>query len=315
MRAFVRVVDAGSITAAAGQLGLAKSAVSRRISELEQRLGTQLLTRTTRRMSLTDAGRSFYERASAILADVADAEAEVGGAAQELAGRLRLAAPLSFGLLHLAPAITDFAEACPGVEIDVDLNDRPVDLVGEGFDLAIRIAELDDSSLVARRLCSIGHVVCASPAYWQAHGMPETPEDLARHKALRYSNSPRQAWSYTSPDGRRGEIRLPTRLQANNGEFLSYAGKAGLGVLLQPTFIIYRAIEAGELTPALTDYRWRHLSAYAVYPEKRHLPARVRKLIDFLAARFAGQPYWEDCLRTARTGGRRAGTTLAPGRS
>jgi DNA-binding transcriptional LysR family regulator len=296
MQSFVRVVDAGSITAAADQLGLAKSAVSRRLSELEQRLGTQLLTRTTRRMSLTDAGRSYYDRATAILADVADAEAEVSGAGRELAGRLRLAAPLSFGLLHLAPAITEFAGAYPGVEIDVDLNDRPVDLVGEGFDLAVRIAELDDSSLVARRLCRISHVLCASPAYWSEHGLPASPDDLARHRALRYSNSPRQAWSYTAPDGRQGEIRVPTRLQANNGDFLRRAGAAGLGVLLQPTFIVYKAIETGELQPALTDYRWRQISAYAIYPATRHLPARVRKLIDFLADRFSDKPYWETCL-------------------
>ena len=296
LQAFVRVVDAGSITAAADQLGVAKSAISRRLSELEARLGTQLLARTTRRMSLTDAGSSYYQRSRRILAELADADAEAGGDTRELQGRLRLAAPLTFGLMHLATAITDFAASYPQVEIDVDLNDRAVDLVGEGFDLALRITELEDSSLVARRLCPIKHVLCASPDYWQRYGRPETPADLAGQQALRYSNAPRLGWPYVAPDGRRGELRLETRLTANNGDLLCQAGTAGLGVLHQPLFIAHQAIESGELEPVLTDYRWRELSAYAVYPANRNLPVRVRRFIDFLAERFGERPYWEDCL-------------------
>lgn len=297
LECFVRVVAAGSITAAAQHLGVAKSVVSRRLSELEDRLGTRLLTRTTRRMSLTDAGRGYHDRALRILADIAEADAEATGSARELEGRLRLAAPLSFGLLHLSAALDEFALANPGVHFDVDLNDRPVDLVGEGFDLALRIAELQDSSLVARRLSPIRHVVCASPDYWAEHGLPATPDDLLSHRALRYTNSPHQAWRYVGPDGSNGEIRLEDRLQANNGEFLRQAGKAGIGVLMQPTFIVYQAIEAGELQPVLTEYRWRELSAYAVYPANRHVPARVRSFVDFLADRFGSRPYWDECLR------------------
>ena len=297
IQAFVRVVDAGSITAAAAQLGVAKSAVSRRLRELEQRLDTRLLIRSTRRMSLTDAGRGYYERAVRILADLVEADAEATGAGRQLAGKLRLAAPLSFGLRHLAPAITEFACSHPDIEFDFDLNDRPVDLVGEGFDLALRIADLHDSGLIARRLSPIRHVICASPAYWEKYGRPDRPEDLLDHTALRYTNSPTLGWEFTAPDGGAGEIRLPSHLQANNGDFLRRAGMAGLGVALQPTFIVYEAIEAGELEPVLTDYRWRKLMAYAVYPANRYLPARVRAFIDFLATRFGDDPYWDACLK------------------
>ncbi|MDJ0926587.1 MAG: LysR family transcriptional regulator [Gammaproteobacteria bacterium] len=298
MRSFVRVVEAGSITAAAAQLDVAKSAVSRRLSDLEERLGAKLLVRSTRRMSLTDAGRAYFDRAVRILGDIAEADAEVTGASRKLAGKIRLAAPLSFGLLHLSPAITEFACSHRDVEFDLDLNDRPVDLVGEGFDVAVRIAELDDSSLVARRLSPIRHVLCASPMYWDEHGRPDEPAQLVDHMALRYTNAPTLGWTYTRPDGTNGEIRLQSHLLANNGDFLCQAGIAGLGILLQPSFIVHRAIEAGKLEPVLTDYRWRELTAYAVYPANRFLPARVRALIDFLTARFGDDPYWDNCLLT-----------------
>jgi DNA-binding transcriptional LysR family regulator len=287
----VRVVSAGSITAAADQLGVAKSVVSRRLAELEARLGSQLLVRSTRRMSLTDAGRSYLQRCIDILADLAEAEAEAGGASGRLAGRIRMAAPLSFGLQHLSPAINDFARRFPHIAFDLDLNDRAVDLVGEGFDLALRIAELEDSNLVARRLTRIRHVVCASPGYWTMHGVPEQPEDLTRYQALRYSNAPTAAWRFTGP--RQGEVRVPARMEANNGDLLRQASIAGLGVIMQPTFLVHEAIERGELQPVLMDYRWRELWAYAVYPENRHLPARVRVFIDALAARFGDEPYWD----------------------
>ncbi len=299
LEAFVRVVEAGSITAAAERLGLAKSAVSRRLAALEERLDCQLLQRSTRRMSLTDAGRDFYQRGQRILADLFEAESEAAGRVRQLTGTLRIAAPLSFGLAHLAPAVTEFTRQQPAVRFDLDFNDRPVDLVGEGFDLAIRIARLEDSSLVARRLTPIRHIVCASPQYWQTHGRPQSPAELATHRALRYTNSPRRAWRYRGPDGETGDVRLAVAHQANNGDFLRQAGIAGLGVMLQPTFIVYQAIESGELEAVLSDYQWRELSAYAVYAANRHLPARVRRFIDFLAERFGEQPYWDRCLRTA----------------
>ncbi|RMF96177.1 MAG: LysR family transcriptional regulator [Gammaproteobacteria bacterium] len=299
LEAFIGVVEAGSITAAADRLGLAKSAVSRRLAALEARLDCRLLQRSTRRMSLTDAGRDFYQRGQRILTDLAEAESEAAGRVRQLSGTLRIAAPLSFGLAHLAPAVTEFARRQPAVSIDLDLNDRPVDLIGEGFDLAIRIARLDDSRLVARRLTPIRHVVCASPQYWATHGRPSSPAELSAHRALRYTNSPRRAWRYRGPDGDSGEVRLLVAHQANNGDFLRQAGIAGLGVMLQPTFIVYDSIESGELEPVLTDYQWRELSAWAVYAANRYLPVRVRRFIDFLAGRFGEQPYWDRCLQPA----------------
>lgn len=298
MRIFVRVVDAGSITAAADQLDLAKSAVSRRLAELEEHLQVRLLNRTTRRMTLTDPGRSFYQRAQRMLDDLAEAEAEARGAASQVSGRLRVAAPLSFGLRQLAPAITDFAQRYPQVDIDIDLNDRPVDLIGEGFDLAIRIADLESSGLVARKLTTIRHVLCASPAYWQTHGRPQHPDELAEHVMLRYANTASHSWHWSGPDGTRGELRLKTRLQANNGDFLLQAAERGLGLLIQPCFIANDAILAGRLQAALLNYQWKALHAYAVYPPHRHLPARVRHLIDFLAQRFGEAPSWDACLRS-----------------
>jgi DNA-binding transcriptional LysR family regulator len=296
MRAFARIVDAGTISGAADQLNLAKSAVSRRLSELEKRLGVQLVRRTTRRLSLTDSGRSFYARCVQILADIDEAENEVTAADMALTGRLRVAAPLSFGIRHLGPAINEFIQQNPELDFELDFNDRPVDLIEEGYDLAIRIAELRDSSLIARRLTRIRRIVVASPAYWRQHGFPDTPEALAAHAGLHYLNTPRLGWSCTAPDGSAGQVRLKTRLQANNGDFLSEAAMAGLGIALQPTFIVYRDIEAGRLQPVLTEYSWSDLDAWAVYPAARRPAKRVQALVDFLADRYAGTPYWDKCL-------------------
>lgn len=294
MQTFVSVVETGSMSAAAERLGVAKSVVSRRISELEGRLGAQLIHRTTRRLSLTDAGRGYYERSLRILADLEEAEAAVSEAQATLKGRLRVAVPLSFGLAHLGPAIVDFVRAHPQVEFDLDFNDRQVDLLREGFDLAIRIARLPDSTLIARRLAPIRHVVCAAPAHLAAHGTPETPEQLARHACLAYSNAPDPGvWRYRAPDGREGVVRLPVRLRASNGDFLREAAIAGLGVIMEPSFIVHRSLERGELRVLLPGHQWPALDAYAVYPQTRHLSRRVRRFVDFLVARFAGTPYWD----------------------
>lgn len=296
MRAFVRTVEAGSLTAAAEQLDLAKSAVSRRLAELEKRLGARLLTRTTRRLSLTDAGHIYYDRAREVLAAAEAADAAVQQSTRGLSGRIRLAAPLSFGIRHLGPALRDFAQAHPGIEFDVDLNDRQVDLVAEGFDLAIRIARLRDSELAARRLCSVQRRVLASPAWWSAHGMPDRPGDLVTHRSLEYANAPRSGWAYEGPDGDKGTVHVPPALRANNGDLLCDLAAAGMGVVLQPTFIAHPAIESGALVPALTGYRWQSLDAWAVYPATRFLPERVRSLLDFLVSRFGDSPYWDECL-------------------
>lgn len=253
MQTFVRVVEAGSISAAAERLGVAKSAVSRRLSDLEARLGVQLLRRTTRRLNLTDTGRGFYDRCQRILADLEEAEAAVSQAHATLRGRLRVAAPLSFGLRHLGPAITEFMQQHPQVDFDLDFNDRQVDLLAEDIDVAIRIARLEDSSLIARRLWSSRLVLCASPGYLQAHGTPSTPEDLVAHRALVYSHSQDDPTQLTlhGDGGREHRVRV------------------------------------------LPAYRAGEVNAYAVYPQTRHLSQRVRAFVDFLAGRFAGVPYWD----------------------
>lgn len=294
LQTFVRVVEAGSLTAAAGQLGIAKSAVSRRLSELEGRLGAQLLRRTTRRLSLTDTGRSYFDRAQRILADVAEAEAAVSQAHDTLQGQLRVAAPLSFGLLHLGPAITEFMQCHPRVRFDLDFNDRQVDLLAEDIDVAIRIARLEDSSLVARRLWSSRLVLCASPAYLHEYGIPATPADLAIHQELVYTNSPGpRQWILHGADGQPHRVRAQERLRSNNGDFLCRAAVAGQGVLLAPTFIVHEPLRSGELVPLLPGYTHAEISAYALYPQTRHLSQRVRAFVEFLAERFAGVPYWD----------------------
>lgn len=291
---FVRVVDAGSISAAAQRWEIAKSAVSRRLSELEESLGVQLMHRTTRRLSLTDTGHGFYERAVQILADLEEAEAAVSAAHCELRGRLRVAAPMSFGLLHLTPAINEFALRHPELRFELDFNDRQIDLLQEGIDVAIRIARLADSSLIARRLGPVQAQLCASPDYLRRHGTPRRPADLAEHRCLLYSNSPDPGrWAYRDPEGGEGSVAVPEAMRSNNGDQLSRAAVAGLGIIHSPTFISYRALARGELVPVLTDYRWFGTDAYAIYPPTRHLSRRVRAFVDFLVERFAGRPYWD----------------------
>jgi DNA-binding transcriptional LysR family regulator len=294
MQTFVRVVEAGSISGAAEQLDVAKSAVSRRLTALEQRLGVQLVTRTTRRMRLTDTGRAYYERCVRLLDDLEEAERAVRAEHRALSGRLRVSVPLTFGIHHLTPAIVDFASQHPELTVDLEFNDRRVDLVEEGLDLAIRIGRLPDSSLVARRIAPIRHVVCASPAYWDRRGRPVHPDALAGHDALIYTlRADPDSWDYTDPAGRSGVVKVTGRMRANNGEFLRLAGIAGQGVMMQPTFIVWEAIRDGLLEPVLSDHEWFPINAYAVYPQARHLSSRVRAFVDFLVRRFGDRPYWD----------------------
>lgn len=294
MKMFVAVVEAGSISAAAERLEVAKSAVSRRLSDLEARLGAELMHRTTRRLGLTDSGRALFERAQRLLADLEEAEQAVSQAHGAIRGRLKVALPLSFGLLYLAPLINEFMRLHPELEFELDFNDRQIDLMQEGFDLAIRIAKLPDSSLIARRLAPIRHALCASPDYLARHGTPLRAADLAGHAGLAYSNLANPGlWHYVGPDGQPGSVQVPVKLRANNGDFLCRAAIAGQGVILHPTFYLKDALRTGALLPLLTDHLWPELNAYAVYPSTRHLSRRVRAFVDFLAEKLAGEPYWD----------------------
>ncbi|HYD64068.1 LysR family transcriptional regulator [Azospirillum sp.] len=302
MLAFIKVVDTRSFTAAADRLNLSKSVVSRRISELENRLGARLLNRTTRKLSLTEVGQAFYERCTRILADLEEAERAVTDLHAAPRGRLKVNAPLSFGLLHLAPAIAAFMERYPDIEIDIDLNDRYVDLIDEGYDVAVRIGRLRDSSLIARRLAPNRRVVCASPAYLERHGTPQVPEDLANHHCLLYTNVPlAEQWQFRV-NGETRTVRVSGTLFANNGDILLSAAVAGRGIIVSPTFLAGPALAAGQLRCLLFDCMVTESAVYAVYPQNRHLSPKVRAFVDFLASRFGPEPYWDESIRRPEPG-------------
>jgi DNA-binding transcriptional LysR family regulator len=297
IEALVAVVESGSFIAAGERLGVAKSMVSRRISQLESRLGSRLLNRTTRRLALTEAGRNFYQRAVQILADLDEAEQSVAAETTDLRGAIKLAAPLTFGLRHLSGAITDFLDAHPAIELNLDLNDRNIHLIEEGFDLAVRIGELQDSTLVARRLGISRAVTCASRVYLQHHGEPAHPDELRRHIGLQYSNiGYRLHWQYETPTGETVFGQPQIRIRANNGEALACAAVAGLGITTGPTFILGSYLREGSLVSILNDYRRPAVGIYALYPPGRMLPRRIRVFSDFLAARFGEHPYWDEGL-------------------
>lgn len=299
MAVFAEVVETRSFSAAASRLGLSTSTASKYVAHLERHLGVRLLHRTTRRVSLTEAGAAFYERATRIVGEMEDAETTVSRLRGTPRGVLRVNAPTSFGTLHLAPAIPVFLARYPEVRVDASLDDRVVDLVEGGFDVAVRVARsLPDSSLVARRLAPNRLVVCAAPPYWKAHGKPRTPADLAHHVCLRYTHLTTQAWGFHGPRGEESVV-VSGSLQANNGEVLAAAAVAGLGVAHLPSFIVGPALAAGALEPALDDYAVADAFLYAVYPH-RQAPPKVRVFVNFLATRFGPRPYWDRGVRSAR---------------
>lgn len=291
---FVQVVRSGSFTAAAEKLGMSKSAVSKYVTRLEDRLGARLLNRTTRRLSLTEGGRSFYARSHKALDEIEEAEAELSRLQDEPRGELRLSSPMSFGILHIAPLLPGFQARYPELNVDMVLDDRQTDLVDEGFDLAIRIGELPDSSLVARRLGPCRHVLCASPEYLARHGVPQSPEELSDHPALtyRYQDSPAE-WHLLGSDGVHYPVGINSRLQMNNSLALREAVLQDAGLTLTPTFIVGADIRAGRLRAVLSDYKALEVSIYAVYPQRKHLSPKVRAFIDFLSQQIQDPPYWE----------------------
>ncbi len=294
MQTFVRVVEAGSFSGAAQRLDIARSAVSRRLADLEGRLGVQLLNRTTRSLNLTDSGRHYYRRCQRLLADLEEAEQTVSSEHAAVRGTIRVAAPLSFSVSHLAPALEPFMKAYPEIQLELELDDRRVDVIAEGVDMAIRIGKLADSTLVARRLMPVRTLLCASPAYLAQHGEPQRPEELARHQGLSYSNIPEgQLWQFQQPDGSWMTVRVPTRLRANNGDLLVRAAIDGLGIVATPDFLCQQAMEKGLLRPVLTTFPLHEAAVYALYPAQRHLPRRVRLFLDYLVESFAGSPHWK----------------------
>jgi DNA-binding transcriptional LysR family regulator len=305
METFVRVVEAGSFVAAADRLGLSPAMVSRHVQELEERLGTRLLNRTTRRLGLTESGAAYYERCQQVLRDIEEMDLSVAREVQQPRGVLRVNAPVVFGTRHLSRVLAEYEQRYPEVAIDLNLTDRFIDLVEEGADLAVRIGVLTESTLVARRLCPVRVVLCASPGYLERHGTPRTPDDLAHHNCLGYTYTRGGAeWELIGPDG---AVVVPIRgsLRANHGEVLHQAAIDGLGIALQPTFIAGEALAAGLLQPVLRDYPPSELSAYAVFLSRKFLSAKVRTFVDFLAEKFGPEPYWDAWQRKAAVTRRR----------
>ena len=301
MASFVAVVEAGSFVGAADATGLSKAAVSRHVAELEQRLGARLLHRTTRRLSLTDDGQLFFARAKDMLAAVDEAESEISSRSGEPSGLLRINAPLTFGVLHLAPLWGRFAQRYPKVALDIALSDRVVDLVEEGYDLAVRITNLQSSQLVSRQLASTRMVACASPHYLARRGTPEHPADLAQHDVISYSYwAARDEWTFTAPDASEVVVRVHARIHANNGDTCRAAALDDQGVILQPDFLIADDLRRGLLVELMPDYRAISIGIHAVYPSRKHLPIKTRRLVDFLVASFAVTP-WSDPDHVAAT--------------
>ena len=293
MRVFAQVVESGSFARAAARLGLSTSATSRQVAELESHLRTRLLNRTTRRVSLTESGRAYYERAVQLLADLEEAEQEALRAAVVPRGTIKLTTSVNFGVRHVAPAIAAFLARHAEVRFDVSLSDRIVDLVEEGFDLAVRIGAAGSENLVARKLGETRLLACASAGYLKAHGAPRAPEDLERHNCLTYEYvAPRNLWRFRDAAGSERAVRVSGNLHSNNGDLLAEAAAQGAGVVFEPAFIVGPEVRAGRLVALLQDFVAPPMPIYAVYPSRKHLSAKVRLFVDFLVERYAGAPDW-----------------------
>jgi DNA-binding transcriptional LysR family regulator len=288
MEAFVRTVESGSFVGAAERLGLSTSSLSRLVADLEQHLGARLLNRTTRRLSLTESGQSYYERCVSLLGDLAEAEAAAGQSAAEPRGTVRLTCSYSMAEQRVAPAIATFVEQHDQVKFELIVSDRIVDLVEEGFDLAIRVGQVGSDLLVARRLGSMKLVPCAAQAYLASRGEPRTPADLVHHNVLTYAyaSAPR-VWRFTDPRNRVEEVRVSGSLHANSGDALRSAAIRGLGIINEPDFLLREALDRGELVRVLPDYDAGGGDIWAVYPSRRHLSLKVRLFVDFIARAFA----------------------------
>lgn len=290
---FIAVAELGSFVKAADALGISKAAVSRTVLELEARLGSRLMQRTTRRLSLTEAGTLYLQRCKQIVAALEEADDLLSAGTANPTGLLRINAPLTFGVLHLAPLWPIFLERHPGVALDITLSDRIVDIIDEGYDMAIRIARLSDSTLVHRKLATTTGQVCASPAYLEKYGTPTHPHELTQHQAICYTYAAgKDEWQFSGPEGP-VSVKVNSRMHVNNGDSCVAAALAGIGITRQPTFMIDQHLRSGRLVPLLAGYSTMELGIYAVYPSRAHLPAKMRAMLDFLTEAFA-QVHWND---------------------
>jgi DNA-binding transcriptional LysR family regulator len=293
MQVFAQVVESGSFSAAAAKLELSPTAASRLVADLEAHLSTRLLNRTTRKVSLTESGRAFYERCVQLLSDLREAEEEASRAAIVPRGTIRLTTSVNFGVRHVAPAIAGFLARHAEVRFDVSLSDRIVDLVEEGFDVAIRIGAPGSENLVARKLGETRIVPCAAPSYLAQRGAPTAPEDLVHHNCFTYEYvTPRHLWRFRDPAGVERSVRVRGNLHSNNGDLLSEVAARGLGIVFEPAFIVGPDVRAGRLVPLLQDFEPAPIPIYAVYPSRKHLSAKVRLFVAHLVDAFAGAQDW-----------------------
>lgn len=292
MEIFARVAATGSMTETARELRLSPAVVSKSIKRLEESLGARLFQRTTRKITLTETGRGYYERLLPVLAGIEEAEAFVDGRATTLRGRLKISAPTSFGRLHIAPHLSIFMNSAPALDIELILSDAFVDVVGDGYDVAIRIGELHDSTLVARKLAPVRRILCAAPAYVARHGLPESFDELENHTALPAHNG--EHWRLEGPEGP-VSIRPEGRLITNSSEVIREAVLAGMGIALRSTWDVGPELSKGALVQVLPEYESApDVGLFAVYPSRNFLPAKVRHFIDFLADLYGPQPYWDE---------------------
>nr|WP_315213225.1 LysR family transcriptional regulator [uncultured Duganella sp.] len=294
MEVFVEVVRKNGFARAADALDTSPANVTRIIADLESHLGTRLLNRSSRKMSLTESGDALYERAKTIVEDMAEVEAIASSTSMTPRGLLRLNAPLSFGVLQLAPLWGKFMDLHPGVELEVALSDRVVDIVEEGYDMAIRISRSGSASHAARKLATSQNICCAAPAYLEKHGVPKVPQDLAAHRCIGYRYAATaDEWHFSNQLGQAEAVKVSCPMHTNNGDTARAVAVAGGGVIWQPTFLVGADLKAGRLVRVLPDYHLPDIDVLAVYPSRRHLSAKVRVMIDFLAQEFAGIPPWD----------------------
>ena len=291
---FVAVMETGGFTAAAERLGTSSSQASKLVSRLEAALGVRLLSRTTRAVAPTEAGQAYFDRLRPLLEEFDNLDAVVRDVSGAPRGRLRLTAPLTFGTLEIAPALNDFATIYPDIELEVSFSDRVASLVDEGFDMAIRVGRVEDSSMIARKLCDVRIVVVGSPSYLERHGAPDTPDDLSRFNCIVDTNfkEPKR-WPFQNVEGREFSVQIGGRIRYSNAEACLMAAEAGLGFACVPGFVAGAALEAGRIRRILSRFEPAPYPVHAIYPHSRHLAGKVRALIGFLAERYSGSPRWE----------------------
>ncbi|MFT5275560.1 MAG: DNA-binding transcriptional LysR family regulator [Saprospiraceae bacterium] len=297
MDAFIQIVERGGIGKAADHLGIAKSAVSRRLSELEKRVGTTLLTRTTRQSSLTEEGERFYQRSLQILGDIEELNTSTGDHNTSFTGTIRIAAPPAFGLTQLPKPLVDFMVTYPDITLAISLSNRLIDLVSDGFDVAIRIGDKEAAENANAILCPVHHVICASPGYLETNGTPTTPKELEQHKTLQYCHQSHQAIKFYGAKNRSTLAMPPIKMRANDGAILRTAALEGQGIFFAETFIVSNDIKSGKLVPILQNYTLEKHYLYAIYPQSRFVAKRVRKFIDHIQFSFNQEPMWDDGIK------------------